>query len=650
MTQSDPERVTKTTPDLAAEQVAKLKALFPEVVSEGQVDYDRLRATLGSAEALAEGDGYSFTWAGKAEAFRALQEPSAASLQPVPVASVNWDETRHLFIEGENLEVLKLLYKSYVGKVKMIYIDPPYNTGNDFIYRDDYSEPLRAYLEKTGQVDAEGNVLRSNPETRGRYHSDWLTMMYPRLFLARQLLREDGVIFVSIDDNEVHHLRMLMNEIFGEENFITTVIWQKVYAPKNTAKYFSEDHDYVVVYARNKEIWRPNLLPRTEEANARYENLDDDPRGPWKASDLTARNYYSAGQYQVTSPTGKQFEPPRGRYWTVNQKTFTELDQDDRIWWGSEGSNMPALKRFLSEVKQGIVPQTLWMYEDVGHTQEAKQELLAHVDFQHTENVLNTLKPPRLIQRMLQIGTDVDTEDIVVDFFSGSASTAHAVLAQNLEDGGNRRFVMVQYPEPLPEPEPNLDTIADMGRRRVRRVIERVQAAADDGHDPQLSLDLDDEDAGVDADLQDLGFKVFTLAPSTFRRWESPAEAEDLEQQLSYFDEGLKDGADRQHVIYEVLLKEGYSLNSQIELLALPSNTVYRITDEVVERPEDEDTDQEAPQGPPPSFYLCLDEAIAIETVDALPLDDQTTFICLDNALNDAQKVNLALQCVLKTV
>ena len=311
---------------------------------------------------------------------------------------------------------------------------------------------------------------------------------------------------------------------------------------------------------------------------------------------------------------------------------------------------MPRLKRFLSEVKQGIVPQTLWMYEDVGHTQEAKKELLGYVDFQHTENVLNTLKPPRLIQRILQIGTNADAGDIVIDFFSGSASTAHAVLAQNLEDGGNRRFIMAQYPEPLPEPEPHLDTIADMGRVRVRRVIERIQAAAEAGNDPQLSLDLSDEDADIDAARQDLGFKVFKLAPSTFRRWESPAEAEHLEQQLSYFDAGLKDDADLQHVIYEVLLKEGYSLNARIEPLALPANTVYRITDEVAARPEDEDADPAEPQGPPPSFYLCLDDAVAIETLDALPLDDQTTFICLDNALNDSQKVNLALQCVLKTV
>jgi len=632
MTDQSSSFVPKTVPDVTQDQIERLKRIFPECVTEGgaggAIDFARLRATLGEADALADdgaGGAYTFTWAGKQEAFRAIQTPSGASLAPAPEESVGWDETRHLFIEGENLEVLKLIYKSYFGQVKMIYIDPPYNTGNDFIYRDDYSEPRRAYLEKTGQMDAEGNVLTSNPETSGRYHSDWLTMMYPRLFVARQLLREDGVIFVSIDDNEVHHLRLLMNEIFGEENFVTTVIWQKVYAPKNTAKYFSEDHEYVVVYARNKEVWRPNLLPRTEEANARYENLDDDPRGPWKADNLLARNYYSKGQYEVTSPAEETFQNPTGTYWRVSHEKFQELDRDNRIWWGAEGDNMPALKRFLSEVKQGIVPQTLWEYGDVGHTQKAKKALLEFVDFERTENVLNTLKPPRLIQRMLQIGTDAEAGDIVVDFFAGSASTAHAVLKQNREDGGNRRFVMIQFPEQLPEPEAHLNTIADMGRTRIHHVIEQMKAE-DEGR-----FDLrPDEDGPHSAGL---GFKVFKLTSSTFREWEPPESEEDqaLGEQLSLFDRGLKEDADPRHVIYEVILKLGYSLNSRIEPLDLEGNRVYKVTGER-------------------TFYICLDDEIETATLDALPLDKQTTFVCLDTALDDSQKVNLAMGCRLKVI
>jgi len=285
---------------------------------------------------------------------------------------------------------------------------------------------------------------------------------------------------------------------------------------------------------------------------------------------------------------------------------------------------MPALKRFLSEVKQGIVPQTLWEYGDVGHTQEAKKALLEFVDFEHTENVLNTLKPPRLIQRMLQISTDAKSSDIVVDFFAGSASTAHAVLRQNHEDGGDRRFVMVQFPEPLPKPEQRLDTIADMGRERIRRVIAQMKAE-DEG-----KMDLHPD--------EDLGFKVFKLAPSTFRQWEPPEEAnaETLEQQLSFFDRGLEEGVDPRHVIYEVILKEGYSLNARIEPLEIESNRVYRVTD--VGRIDN------------PTYYICLDDELQQATVDTLPLDKETVFICPDTALDDSQKVNLAMQCLLKVL
>jgi adenine-specific DNA-methyltransferase len=322
----------------------------------------------------------------------------------------------------------------------------------------------------------------------------------------------------------------------------------------------------------------------------------------------------------------------------VNRERFLELDQENRIWWGIDGGNVPALKRFLSEVKQGIVPQTLWAYEDVGHTQEAKKELLRFVDFAHTENVLNTLKPPRLIQRMLQIGTDAEGGDLVVDFFSGSASTAHAVLAQNREDGGDRRFLLVQFPEALPEPEPRLDTIADMGKVRIRRVIERMQADEEDG---QLELPLEARDTP-----EDLGFKVFKLAPSTFRRWKPPeSEADEaLGEQLSLFDRGLAPDADPRHVIYEVILKLGYSLNSRIELLDLEGNRVYQVTG-TSEVPVTSPDPRE-----PSRFYISLDDELRDATLDALPLDKQTTFVCLDTALDDSQKVNLAMQCLLKVI
>ena len=616
------EPVAATSPDLRASRIAQLQEIIPEAFREGKLAVDELRTTLGDF-VDDRPERYTFSWAGKRDAIRLLQTPTRATLRPCREESIDFDTTQHLFIEGDNLEVLKLLYKAYFGRVKLIYIDPPYNTGNDFIYPDDYKDPLGRYLELTGQADAAGNLLISNPETSGRYHSAWLSMMYPRLFLARQLLREDGVIFVSIDDHEVHNLRLLMNEVFGEENFIATVIWHKIFSPKNTARHFSEDHDYVIVYARSAEVWRPSLLPRTEKADARYENLDNDPRGPWSSGDLTARNYYSEGQYEVASPGGKAFSPPKGRYWVVNRERFHEFNRDNRIWWGPDGRKMPRLKRFLSEVKQGIVPQTLWKYEDVGHTQDAKKELLEYVNFEQTDNVLDTVKPIGLIQRMLQLATRPDGGDIVVDFFAGSATTAHAVLAQNREDSGNRRFVMVQIPEPLPQREPRLHTIADIGKERIRRVIARMREE-DKG---KLSLHPD----------EDLGFKVFKLAPSNYRPWSGVARRtpDAYTRTMAAFADPLADNWREEDVIYEVALKEGYGLNSQLA-------RVKKVKGQAVYRVADPDKEQ--------SFVICLDAVISLEALRPLRLGAEDLFVCRDAALDDDAAANLALQCRLKTI
>jgi len=616
--------VERTSASVVAEQIASLRRVFPEAVAEGKVDFDKLRATLGDAVETRQ-ERFSFGWAGKQDCISLLQTPSRATLVPCPEESVNFDTTQHLFIEGDNLEVLKLLFKPYFGRVKLIYIDPPYNTGQDFIYPDDYADPLATYLKLTGQVDQEGNLLTSNPETSGRYHSSWLSMMYPRLFLARQLLQEDGVICVSIDDHEIHHLRMLMNEVFGEENFVATVIWQKVYAPKNSAKHFSEDHDYIVIFAREGETWRPTLLPRSEEANARYENTDDDPRGPWKAGDMSARNYYNDGQFEVTSPSGKTFKPPKGRYWAVNRERFAELDADKRIWWGTDGANMPALKRFLSEVKQGMIPQTLWEYNEVGHTQEAKKELLDFVAYQDTDNVLDTVKPTRLLRRVLQLGTNPSTNDIVLDFFGGSCSTAHAVLAQNHEDGGNRTFVCVQIPERLPTPEKTLRFLTDVGKQRIRTVLERLKTQAN-GRLPDANTKP-----------EDLGFKVFKLAASNYVPWTGTTDRdpEKYIDQLSLFTDPLVPGWQAVNVIWEVAIKEGYGLNARIEPVAdCPGNTVYRVTD-----PDKEQ-----------SFRICLDEQLATDIARTLGLGADDLFVVRDRALDDTLAANLALQCRLKVI
>jgi adenine-specific DNA-methyltransferase len=364
----------------------------------------------------------------------------------------------NLIIHGDNLKALKALLPMYAGKVKCIYIDPPYNTGNEnWVYNDNVNSPM--------MQDWLGKVVDREDLTR---HDKWLCMMMPRLKLLRELLSDDGAIFISIDDNEVHHLRDLMDEIFGEDNFVATIIWQKIFSPKNTAKHFSEDHDYIVVYARNAEVWRPVLLKRTEQAIDRYENPDDDPRGPWSSSDLTARNYYSQGTYEVTSPSGKKFKPSMGMYWRVASRKFKELDKDSRIWWGEKGGNMPRLKRFLSEVKEGVVPQTLWFHKDVGHTQDAKKELLSFVEFKSSDEVFVTVKPSSLVRRIVQIATG--DKSIVLDSFAGSGPTAQAVLEQNKEDGGQRRFILVEC-------EDYADKVT---AERVRRVMKGVRGAKDE--------------------------------------------------------------------------------------------------------------------------------------------------------------------------
>jgi adenine-specific DNA-methyltransferase len=400
-----PKKFDLRSHDVTADKQAALRAAFPEVFTEGgSIDFDRLKAALGETVDAGK-ERYGMNWPGKADCFKTIQQPSIATLVPAKTESVAWDTTENVIIEGDNLEVLKLLQKSYLGRVKMIYIDPPYNTGNDFIYPDNYAESLETYLRYTGQVDSEGRKYSTNTEADGRFHSKWLNMMYPRLFLARNLLSNDGVIFISIDDNEVDNLRKLCNEVFGEENFVATIIWQKVFSPKNTARQFSQDHDFIICYARNSGIWNPVLLPRSEAAKDRYANQDNDPRGVWSSSDLTARNYYADGQYSVTSKQGKEFKPAVGNYWRVKRSKFDELDKDGRIWWGDSGNSMPRLKRFLSDVKEGVVPQTLWKFDEVGHTQESKKELMEFVGFQNTDNVIDSVKPTRLIRKAIKIGT-----------------------------------------------------------------------------------------------------------------------------------------------------------------------------------------------------------------------------------------------------
>jgi adenine-specific DNA-methyltransferase len=536
--------------------LAQLKALFPEAFTEGRVDFEVLKQLLGTAVDERE-EKYGLNWHGKRRARQLALTPSTGTLRPCPEESVDWDTTQNLFIEGDNLEVLKLLQKSYAGKVKLIYIDPPYNTGKDFVYPDNFQDSIKNYLELTGQVEG-GQKISSNTDASGRFHTDWLNMIYPRLKLAQSLLRSDGVIFVSIADHEIQNLRAAMNEVFGEENFVATVIWQKVYSPKNTARHFSEDHDYIVVYARNAEVWMPRLLPRTEEMEARYLNPDNDPRGPWKPGDLSARNYYGEGTYPITCPSGRKLDgPPPGTYWRVSKPKFDELDADRRIWWGADGNNVPAIKRFLSEVKDGRVPQTLWTYDEVGHTQEGKKELMAAVAFPNSDVVFDTPKPTRLMRRILQLATAPDTTDLVIDFFAGTGTTMDALFAQNAEDGGNRRCILVQLPEPMPGAESvGWKTIADVTKARIRGAGQRHKKS-----DPMFTGDV--------------GFRVFKLDTSNIRAWNP--RPDDLAGTLLDHAEHLALGRTEQDVLYELLLKLGLDLAVPMESRQIAGKTVHSI-------------------------------------------------------------------------
>ncbi|MBF0342127.1 MAG: site-specific DNA-methyltransferase [Magnetococcales bacterium] len=618
MKKIEPNDPTMQSADLLSENVERLKTLFPEAFTEGKIDLAVLKELLGGHVDERE-EKYGLNWHGKRQARRLALTPSNGTLRPCPEESVDWESTQNLMIEGDNLEVLKLLQKSYAGRVKLIYIDPPYNTGKDFVYPDDYRDNIRNYLELTGQVDGEGRRISSNTEASGRFHTDWLNMMYPRLRLARNLLRDDGVVFISIDDNEVFDLRILMNEIFGEENFIATVIWQKVFSPKNSARHFSEDHDYIIVYAKNSEIWTPRLLPRTEEMESRYSNPDKDPRGAWTSGDLSARNFYSEGTYPITCPSGRIIDgPPSGTYWRVSNQKFHEMDRDRRIWWGADGNNVPRLKRFLTDVKDGRVPQTLWSYQEVGHTQEAKKNLVELLDFENSEAVFETPKPFRLIARMLRLATMNDSDDIILDFFAGSGTTAHAVLDLNKQDGGNRRFILVQLPEPTGQRE--YPTIAEITKERVRRVIKKFNS------EEAGQLDLSD------GARQDRGFRVFKLDQSNLRPWEpDPANLE--KSLLDHVDHILPDRSE-QDLLFELLLKLGLELTVPMATRTIARKAVHAIGGG--------------------ALVVCLAENVQRTDVDPLAMGIldwrrelapavATTFVFRDSAFtDDVAKTNLA--------
>ena len=464
------------------------------------VNFTTLRQLLGDDAVEDAPEMYQFTWPGKQEARREAARPITDTLRPCPEESVDWDTTQNLYIEGDNLAVLKLLQKGYMGKVKMIYIDPPYNTGNDFVYHDDFAVSQKEMDLFSGDVDEEGNRYRKNTDSNGRFHSDWCSMIYSRLLVSRSLLTENGVIFISIDENEIQNMRKICDEIFGTGNFISQLGWQKVYSPKNQARFFSNDYEFVLCYAKNIEYFTINLLPRTKAMNARYKNPDNDPRGPWKAGDCVGSGVRKNGYYDVISPkTGKVFNVPQGKHWVYAPDNMKSMIEDNRIWFGSDGNSFPAVKQFLSDVS-GRRPSSLLMYEDYGHTDMAKKDLIKL--FSDLEKVpFDTPKPVKLLKMLSIIGTN--DNDIVLDYFSGSATLAQSIMELNAEDDTNRHFILVQIPEPLEDNEGaeqiGLYTISDVGKERIRRAGAKIK-----------------EDSALLAQNKDYGFRVFKQDASNY--------------------------------------------------------------------------------------------------------------------------------------
>ena len=560
--------------NVVGSNIEKIQQLFPNCVTERlgkdgkpelAIDFEKLQAEL-SNEIIGEGEErYQFTWPDKRAANRLANTPTTMTLRPCREESVDFDHTQNLYIEGDNLDVLKALRETYLGKVKMIYIDPPYNTGNDFVYNDDFAQSRDEFEETSGLFDEEGNQtidpMQRNTESNGRFHTDWLNMIYPRLKVARDLLSDDGVIFISIDENEIENLKKVGNEIFGEHNFVGSVIWERAFAPKNDAKYFSDSHDYIVVYAKILSNFHIGKLARTEEANARYKNPDNDPRGPWSPDNMTVKTYSAAYDYEITTPNGSKMTPPNGRCWFTNKEKMMKLIADGRVWFGEDGGNMPRLKRYLADVQQGMTPTTIWKYTEVGHNQEGRQEVKILFD---NNGYFDGPKPVRLLSRILQIA-NTQKDSIILDFFSGSATTAHAVMQLNAEDGGTRKFIMVQLPEKTDEKseayKAGYKNICEIGKERIRRAGRKIK---DENKDKE----------GIEK--LDTGFRVLKLDTSNMEDvYYTPQEF----TMQSLFTENVKADRTGEDLLFQVMLDLGIELSAKIETRQIAGKTVHIVDD-----------------------------------------------------------------------
>lgn len=614
------EKLDGLSMDLENANMEKLKSVFPECFSEGKLDIDKLLSLCGE---YIDNDfeKYKFEWKGKSECLRLAQKRSTGTLRPCKEKSVNFDDTQNVYIEGDNLEVLKLLQTAYFNKIKMIYIDPPYNTGNDFVYEDDFADPMARYKEVTQQT------TKSNPETMGRYHTNWLNMMYPRLRLAANLLTDDGVIFISIDDNEVFNLKKVCDEVFGEENFVANIIWEKKYAPANDAKWLSDVHDNILLYAKNKDEWHPKLLPRGEEQNSRYTNRDNDPRGAWKAADMTVKSYSSAYDYEITTPSGRVVRPAQGRCWNTSKENFEKLVEDNRIWFGEDGNNVPAVKKFLTEVKDGVVPVTIWKYSDVGHNQEGRQEVKKLFD---NRGLFDGPKPVKLLNRILEIA-NIGENDYILDFFSGSGSTAHAVMQLNAEDGGNRKFICVQLPELCDEKseayKAGYKTICEIGEERIRRagmeIMRRVTSGVGNLKGEGWGCGMpssENEWSYAIKNIIDVGFKVFRLDTSNLKFWDSTPimgdnQLEMFTERMNSMIDSIKDDRTDMDVLYEIMLKMGVPLDTAVQYIEIDGKIVYIVGDFLL--------------------MIALYNDITAEDIDAMAAYAPAKIVCAEQGFKD---------------
>lgn len=621
-------RLRMQTENKADTNYRKLAEMFPNAVTETidengnvvrAIDKDVLMQEISCKVVEGNEERYQFTWPDKKKTMLLANASINKTLRPVQKderiptgadnngkpycssGSVDFNDTENIYIEGDNLEVLKLLQETYLGKIKMIYIDPPYNTGSDLIYEDSFKQSVDEYLENSGQFDAEGNRLLRNVDSNGRFHTDWLNMIYPRLKIAKDLLTDDGVIFISIDDNEQENLKKCCDEIFGAQNFIAQLIWERAFSPKNDARFISNSHDYVLMYVKNIMEFTIGRLPRTEEANSRYSNPDNDPRGVWMSSDISVKTYNAECDYPITTPSGRVVEPPAGRCWRLSKKAFLERLQDNRIWFGPDGNGVPRIKRFLTDLKhQGMAPTSIMFFKDVGHSQEGAQEVSKLMD----GGFFSGPKPQRLMKRLLTL-SNLKSDSIVLDFFSGSASTAHAVMQLNAEDGGHRKFIMVQLPETTDEKseayKAGYQNICEIGKERIRRAAKKIAEehpdAKFDGGFRVLKCDS--------SNMKDVYYNPDQYEPSLFSKLE----------------DNIKEDRTPEDLLFQVMLDLGVLLSGKIEETTIAGKKVFNVEDNYL--------------------IACFDEDITEETITAIAKQKPYYFVMRDSSMaNDSVATN----------